>query len=72
MKFLLKRVSFFSKKPLFVTKTFSFQENLHFKNGLILPTGQWYAPSAVNYSAYSTYFAYLTYSAYSAYPAYSA
>ena len=21
------------------------------KNGLILPTGQWYAPSAVNYSA---------------------
>ena len=25
------------------------------KNGLILPTGQWYAPSAVNYSAYSAY-----------------
>ena len=24
--------SFFSKKPLFVTKTFSFRENLHFDN----------------------------------------
>ena len=34
-----------------------------FKKSHILPTGQWYAPSAVNYSAYS---------AYSVYPAYSA
>ena len=23
--------------------------NLRFKNGIILPTGQWYAPSEVNY-----------------------
>ena len=32
------------------------------KNSHILPTGQWYAPSSVNYSACSSY---------SAYPAYS-
>ena len=32
IKFLLKKVSFFSKKPLFVTKTFSFWENLRFSN----------------------------------------
>ena len=31
------------------------------KNSHILPTGQWYAPSAVNYSAYSAYFAYPAY-----------
>ena len=28
------------------------------KNSNILPTGQWYAPSAVNYSAISAYSAY--------------
>ena len=39
------------------------------KNGHILPTGQWYAKSAVNHSANSAYSAY---PAYSAHPAYSA
>ena len=39
------------------------------KNSHILPTGQWYAPSAVNYSAYSAYSVYPAYSLYSAYPA---
>jgi hypothetical protein len=39
------------------------------KNCHILPTGQWYAPSAVNYSAYSAYSVYPAYSLYSAYPA---
>ena len=29
-----------------------------YKNSHILPTGQWYAPSAVNYSAYSAYSSY--------------
>ena len=42
------------------------------RNSHILPTGQWYAPSAVNYFAYSAYSAYPAYSAHSAYSAHPA
>ena len=40
---------------LSVVKCVAVQDKAWFKNGLMLPTGQWYAPSAVNYIAYSAY-----------------
>ena len=33
----IEKSEFFSKKPLFVTKTFSFRENLHFNNVCFQP-----------------------------------
>ena len=49
------RVGTNSEIDLLDNVDFSAIDNDNNKNSHILPTGQWYAPSAVNYSAYPAY-----------------